>query len=94
MKSLYIAPGTGQIGRLADVWDHYQLFHAGEFLGDSGDSLDGVMVFPVVKVTVRGNKILGAIWPNRSKTPFVPKSGEQEDQMAPILVAASIATTA
>ena len=34
------------------------------------------------------------IWPKRSTTPRVPKSGEQEDQIAPRLVAASIATTA
>ena len=36
----------------------------------------------------------GAIWPKRSITPCTPKSGEHEDQIAPRLVAASIATTA
>src|SRR5438552_115783 len=35
----------------------------------------------------------GAIWPKRSTTPATPKSGEQDDQTAPRLVAASIAIT-
>lgn len=39
------------------------------------------------------NSTLGWICPNRSYTPLTPKSGEQEDQMAPMLVAASMATT-
>ncbi len=37
---------------------------------------------------------LGAIWPKRSSTPLMPKSGEQEDQTAPMLVAASMPMTA
>ena len=31
------------------------------------------------------------VWPKRSRTPLMPKSGEQEDQTAPMLVAASMA---
>ena len=33
----------------------------------------------------------GSIWPKRSSTPCTPKSGEHDDQMAPMLAAASIA---
>ena len=32
----------------------------------------------------------GSIWPKRSSTPRSPKSGEQEEKMAPIEVAASM----
>jgi hypothetical protein len=39
------------------------------------------------------NRTFGAIWPKRSTTPLMPKSGEHEDQIAPRLVVASIATT-
>ena len=35
----------------------------------------------------------GSIWPKRSSTPCTPKSGEHDDQIAPMLVAASIAIT-
>ena len=38
-------------------------------------------------------KTTGSIWPNRSSTPCSPKSGEQEDQTAPIEAAASMAAT-
>jgi hypothetical protein len=37
---------------------------------------------------------LGSIWPKRSSTPRTPKSGEQEDQIAPRLAVASIAAVA
>ena len=33
----------------------------------------------------------GLICPKRSSTPLMPKSGEQEDQVAPMLAAASMA---
>jgi hypothetical protein len=37
---------------------------------------------------------LGSIWPKRSSTPEMPKSGEQEDQTAPRLAVASMPITA
>jgi hypothetical protein len=36
---------------------------------------------------------LGSVWPKRSSTPCTPKSGEAEVKMAPMLAAASMATT-
>ena len=36
-------------------------------------------------------KTLGSIWPKRSSTPRSPKSGEQDDKIAPIEVVASMA---
>ena len=39
------------------------------------------------------NSTLGAICPKRSTTPLMPKSGEHEDQIAPRLAVASMATT-
>ena len=39
------------------------------------------------------NKIFGSIWENRSITPFVPKSGEHDDQIAPIADEAKKAST-
>ena len=38
-------------------------------------------------------KIIGSIWPKRSSTPCSPKSGEQDDQTAPIEAAASMPAT-
>ena len=38
-------------------------------------------------------KTTGSIWPKRSSTPCSPKSGEQDDQTAPIEAAASMAAT-
>ena len=35
--------------------------------------------------------MVGEIWPKRSSTPRAPKSGEQEDQVAPTAAAASMA---
>jgi hypothetical protein len=46
---------------------------------------------PAVGVTVGGEQHLRLNAGKRSSTPFTPKSGEQDDQMAPILVAASMA---
>ena len=40
------------------------------------------------------NKTFGLICENLSTTPLIPKSGEQEDQMAPIEVVAIKASTA
>ena len=37
------------------------------------------------------NSSLGSIWPKRSITPRAPKSGEQEDQIAPMLAVARVA---
>ena len=49
------------------------------------------MCFPLKEYPLAVNRTLGCICPNRSSTPFMPKSGEQDDQVAPRLVAASIA---
>ena len=49
---------------------------------------------PAYRYPSAQNSTRGASWLNRSITPRQPKSGEQLDQMAPMLVVASIAMTA
>ena len=52
-----------------------------------------VDLLPGVAVAVSAEENRGRIWPKRSSTPLAPKSGEQDDQTAPTLAAASIAMT-
>ena len=55
--------------------------------GRAIDALAGVLIAVGARAT------RGSICPNRSSTPLTPKSGEHDDQIAPIDVAASIAIT-
>ncbi len=49
--------------------------------------------FPLKEYPLAVKSTLGLICPKRSSTPLIPKSAEQEDQIGPMLVAASIAIT-
>ena len=48
-------------------------------------------LLPLKKYPSAVNSTFGLICPNRSRTPLMPKSGEQEDHVAPRLTAASMA---
>ena len=62
-------------------------------LGDLAHALEAVDVLPGVAIAVGAEQNARLNLPNRSSTPLTPKSGEHDDQIAPRLVAASIAIT-
>ena len=77
-----------------EVRHQHDALDLGNAVHDLPHPPEAVDVLAGVAIRRSGDEDLRAIWPNRSSTPLTPKSGEQLDQIAPRLVAASIATTA
>ena len=76
-----------------DVGDDDDLLNGGNVLDDLRDLLQRIKRPPVVLVSGRADDDLGLNLPEAVEDPCRPKSGEQDDQTAPMLVVASIAIT-
>ena len=77
-----------------DVRNNYCPFHTGKFLDDASDPSNGVMTLAIIEIPIRCEQHLGRDLTEPVQIPLIPKSGEQEDQIAPILVVANIAIMA
>ena len=78
-----------------DVWHHDHASDGWAALrAISCEAHEAVVRLAAVDVAVGGDEDLGSIWPKRSSTPWTPKSGEHEDQTAPMAAAPSAATIA